>query len=147
MWSSIIVYCRLVGTLALPSACYPLWTLQTHKLLHRKELEGEKDWPYHTRTSAKLVQLMMKTCMHRVLVQLLQCIGEFHCLQVSSSTYPEQLTKIRTKFKQVSIVECSSSYVISTNQCCLGCITAQNRPTSTNSQNIGILVIYYYNII
>jgi hypothetical protein len=39
----------------------------------------------------------------RVLEQLVECISEFHCLQVSSSSYPEQLTKIRAKFKQVGM--------------------------------------------
>ena len=44
----------------------------------------------------------MGVCVFRALLQVVQYISEFQCLQVSSPTYLDQLTKIRMKFKQVN---------------------------------------------
>ena len=39
---------------------------------------------------------------YRALLQVFQHISEFQCLQLSSPTYLDHLTKIRMKFKQVN---------------------------------------------
>ena len=59
-----------------------------------------------------LLSYMYMFYRYRALLQVVQYIREFHCLQLSSPHYQDHLDKIRTKFKQVNFhVKLDSSLV------------------------------------
>ena len=68
----------------------------------------------------------------RALLQVAQYISEFHCLQLSSPTYLDQLSKIRAKFKQVSLHTWCFMLVLLGWCIHSGRIAAESKPTSTN---------------